>query len=196
MSLKEKIDETIRSLIANFTKYPDKYLTESDVRCFLFNKLMLNNEFSELRDTSDGSKSTSVHTEVRWYGKFNKLKWRSDVVILNVSTLKVKDGFFKLPSKGFGFNKPQAIIEIKLRRINGDSDNAFIKKIQEDIDKLNEIKEQVEGEYPCFLIIFDKKKDIQNSIQPSTKIKIFYKHSNFDTIAKKKRQMKNFNQKK
>ncbi|MBU0614187.1 hypothetical protein KJ766_02805 [Patescibacteria group bacterium] len=189
MSLEEKIDEIIRSLIDDFTQYPDKYLTESDVRCFLFNQLMQLPEFATLQDTSDGSKSTAIHTEVRWYGKSHKLRLRSDVVILNVADLQVKDGYLKLPSKSFGFNKPQAIIEIKLRRVNGESDNAFTKKIQEDIDKLKVIKEEVASEYPCFLIILDKLKDIHNNIPHSTEIEIFYKHSIFNTVADNNREV-------
>ena len=188
MLIQENINIVIENIINDFKLYPDKYLTESDVRCFLFNALMKINEFSELRDTSDGSKSTSVHTEVRWYGESGRLKWRSDVVILEVSNLRVKNGLFKLPSKGFAFNQPLAIIEIKLRRENGDTDNVFIKKIQEDIDKLKEIKGQVTGEYSCYLIVLDKKRDIQERIEESIEIKRFYKHSNFDAITNNNRQ--------
>ncbi|HPA49856.1 MAG TPA: hypothetical protein PLO36_06960 [Methanofastidiosum sp.] len=37
-------------------------------------------------------------------------------------------------------------------------------EIEKDICKLKEIKEEVEGDYPCFLIILDKKIDISQYI--------------------------------
>ena len=180
-NIEGKITQTITDLIDDFELHPGKYLTENDVRCILFKKLMEHQEFNQLQETEDGSCSIPLHTEVRWYGKSGKLKWRSDIVILDVSTLRVKNGIFRLPSKGYSFNKPLAIVEIKLRRINGHSDNAFIKKILEDVDKLEEIKRELSGDYYRYLIILDKKKSIEQTIQISYSedgIKLFYKHSN------------------
>jgi hypothetical protein len=158
---KNNIESAIRVLINDFKRNPNKYLTENDVRCVLVNKLIKIREFNELQSTEDGSRSIPIHTEVRWYGQYGKLKYRSDIVIVDVSTLRVRDGVIKLPSKGYGFNKPKAIIEIKFRRINGESSNEFIKKINKDINKLNRIKEQIEGDYFCCLVILDKKENIE-----------------------------------
>ena len=88
-------------LLQDFEKYPDKYLTEEDVRGFLVSNLLKHSEFNALQDTSDNSKSISLHSEVRWYGYSGKLKYRSDIVIIDVASLKAKDGMFKLPSKGY-----------------------------------------------------------------------------------------------
>jgi len=164
MSMQENIKSAIQNLVDDFKQNPDKYITESDVRCFLFSALMKIDEFSKLEDTSDGSKSISVHTEVRWYGNSGKLKWRSDIVILDVASLKVKNRVIKLPSKGYSFNKPKAIIEIKLRRINGESDNSFIGKIKEDVNKLKKIKDEINENFVSFVLILDKKKDIKSLI--------------------------------
>jgi len=154
----------INNLLDGFKQYPDKYLTESDVRCALVRELMKISSLNKLQNTNDSSKSISIHTEVRWYGQSGKLKWRSDIVIIDVQTLKVKDGLFKLPSKGYAFNEPKAIIEIKLRRINGESKSTFIKKINKDIDRLKQIKREIAGDYFCCLIILDKKDDINGDI--------------------------------
>jgi len=140
-------------------------------------------DFYRVEETVDGSKSISVHTEVRWYGESGKLRWRSDIVIIDVSTLIVKKVFFKLPSKSFGFNKPKAIIEIKLRRINGKSNKAFVAKIKEDIIKLKKIKREVEGDYFCCVIALDKKENIstsQNILSEQGGIKIYYKYAGQD----------------
>jgi len=165
MGIKEKIQQEINNLIKDFQEYSDKYLTEDDVRCFLVEKLMKHKEFSKPQSTSDNSQSVPLHTEVRWYGNSGKLKWRSDIVIIDVASLKVKDGMFKISSKGYSFNKPLAIIEIKLRRINGCSDDGFFKKIKKDINKLKKIKKEVQGDYFCCLVILDKRGNIEGKIE-------------------------------
>ncbi len=175
--MEEKITQTIKDLINDFEFYPDKYLTENDVRCLLFKKLAESQGLAQLQQTKDDSYSIPLHTEVRWYGKSGKLKWRSDIVVVDVSSLRAKNNIFRLPSKGYSFNKPLAIIEIKLRRTKGDTDNAFIKKVQEDVRKLKEIKKEVPGDYPCFLVVLDKKNDIQERIARADDVKIFYKYS-------------------
>ena len=184
------IDLEIQKLIEDFEKYPDKYLTESDVRCFLVEKLVKQPEFSRFQKTEDGSESISLHTEIRWYGKSNK-NVRYDIVIIDVSSLIVKDGAFKipeLPSKGFGFDTPLAIIEIKLRRVNDKS--AFIEKINNDIKKLTDIKEEIDAEYPSYLVVLDKKRNIEEKLRKlipqSTGIKLFYKSQPSNKTKSKK----------
>ncbi len=139
---------------------------------------MKNEVFCKVEDTADSSKSVSVHTEVRWYGDSGKLEWRSDIVIIDIHSLRVKNGIFNLPSKSFAFNKPKAIIEIKLRRINGASDNTFISKIKEDVNKLKAIKRKVYGNYYCGVVVLDKKKNIiYRAFRNNREIKIHYKYT-------------------
>jgi len=97
--VKGKINEAVRRLIEDFSRFPDKYLTENDVRCQLVYYLMQYSEFSSMQDTGDGSKSISLHTEVRWHGESGKLKWRSDIVIIDVSSLRVKIMYSDFPAK-------------------------------------------------------------------------------------------------
>lgn len=187
IDIKNTITSTINEILKDFGCFPSKYLTESDARCLLFNLLMQNDIFSELKPTADKDLSQSIplHTEVRWYGDSGKLKYRSDIVIIEVSSLRVKEKM-KLPSKGFSFNKFSAIIEIKLRRINGDPDKKFIEKIKADIKKLKNIKKKIDGvwDFIPFLLILDKKNNIQHSINSlsnkadsSNNLQIFYKSS-------------------
>lgn len=187
--MEEKITQTIENLINDFESYPDKYLTESNVRCLLFKELVESQELGQPQKTEDNSYSIPLHTEVRWYGQSAKLKWRSDIVVVDVSSLRVKNNIFRLPSKGYGFNKPLAIIEIKLRRTKGDTDNAFIKKVQEDVRKLKERKREIPGDYPCYLIVLDKKNDIQEKIARADDIKIYYKYSGNKPPSKTARKL-------
>jgi len=174
-----QIKEKINSLIEEFKQYPNKYLTEEDVRCNLIIRLAEIPGLNEMQDTHDNSKSTPIHTEVRWYGQSKGLKWRSDIVVIDVDTLEVKNRPFHLPSKGYGFLEPMAIIEIKLRRTNGQGDDKFMNDIEKDICKLKEIKKEVEGDYPCFLIILDKKIDISQSVpRGDNGLSIYYRFAN------------------
>jgi hypothetical protein len=177
--LKSKIESCIGEIERKFIARPDIYLTESDIRCHLFGALKQHQNLSQEIETSDGSYSIPLHTEVRWYGESGRLKYRSDIVVLDVTSLKVRNNLFRLPSKGYSFNKPNAIIEIKLRRRNGKSNTDFMDSIKRDIERLKEIKRQLElpNDFPLYFLIFDKKGNIQSeilAIPDATSIRIKY----------------------
>jgi len=154
-----KVEEKINILIEEFRKYPDKFLTEEDVRAYLYHLLL--EDLNIVKSTEDSSQSIPLHCEVRWYGNSGRLKLRSDIVLLDVSTLKTKNTkLFRLPSKGYSFNKPLVIVEIKLRRKNGSSDNEFKRKIKRDISKLKKIKMELNSGFNSYVLIFDKKKKL------------------------------------
>ena len=163
-----QINTALKSLKESFIQNPDIFLTEEDLRCNLF--LLLQQKVNVCRmifNTRDQSQSIPTHSEIRWYGNSGKLKHRSDIVILDPTTLRTTDKKMKLPSKGYGFNSFWAIIELKLRRINGKSDNQFLKEIENEFNKLREIKEETKynnkhSEAEHYLLCFDKKKDISN----------------------------------
>lgn len=174
---KRFIRDSISKLSEDFTSYPNKYLTEDDVRIHLC-KLLLE-KFGEIEATSDGDRSISLHTEVRWYGSGN-LKYRSDIVLIDVKTLDVKRTS-KMPSKGYAFNIPKAIIELKFRRPNGDSDKVFRRSVKNDFKKLTKIKSElssVSNNILSWLIAFDKKRNIVNFKIESDEINFIYRFSN------------------
>lgn len=134
------------------------FLTEDDVRCRLF---------MSLHEALESFPEASVHSEIRWYGRSlndndEELRYRSDIVIIDRNDLEVNStDTFDLPSKGFGFDKFYAIIEIKLRRPNEQTSLAkFNKKVDEDVEKLRTIRDRT---YPIdhrklfYTIAFDKK---------------------------------------
>ena len=165
--IKRAIEEVVDNLFRTFSKYPNLFLTEEDIRCYLVSKLLKISYFSLKQRTSDGYLSIPIHSEVRWYGASNKLKYRSDIVIMEPGDLRVREGKLKLPTKGYAFNHFWAIIEIKLRRINGKSDNQFFKDIIREKEKLISINKEIiykDEAYYC-IICFDKKKDISKQIK-------------------------------
>lgn len=166
------IENAIANLITEFETYPEKFLTEDDVRSYLYHLLL--ESFNQTSDTSDGEKSIPIHCEVRWYGN-GRMKRRSDIVLFDVSSLKTKNTIlFKLPSKGYYFDKPTAVIEIKLRRKEGgDSDKKFVNHIKDDRGKLLEITNN--GTYcPSYLIVFDKKKNMNFNVIDRDQHKEYY----------------------
>ncbi len=166
----DKANNAIQSLIDDFEKCPNKYLTEDDVRIHLCHLLM--NDFSKIEETNDNDCSISLHTEVRWWGD-EHLKYRSDIVLFDVSDMQVtKKKILELKNhtqKGYSANKIKGVIEIKFRRNKGDSNNQFLKKIKSDCDKLTKIKTmlEIDGEnkntFYC-LIVLDKKQNMKDKL--------------------------------
>ena len=180
MDIHQAIEKSVEKFVESVECSLD-YLTEDDMRCKLFS--ILQDEIPE----RVGRRPVSIHSEVRWYGdkRDNRrpLKYRSDIVIIDNTTLREGSFFFKAPSKGYGFNEYYGIIELKLRRQNGCSDNELLRKMNSDIEKLKSIGEYTSPLHsPVFyLIIFDKRKNIQPAIPEDSDVCIQYKY--FDTSA-------------
>lgn len=173
-----QVERAINKLIEQFDTHPHIFLTEDDVRSHLFIHLM--EQFTQLERTQDGQHSYAVHSEVRWYGEGN-LKCRSDVVVIDVRTLKVKH-YNKMPSKGFGFNIPKAIIEIKLRRPNGPTNRVFSESLRLDVEKLESLKRVFsrapDSSVEYWLVALDKKSPVQLANMGSPGIKFVYRFKN------------------
>lgn len=167
----------INQLIRDFQDNPDLFLTEEDMRCHLVSRLLKNRHLSTLKNTANGTKSIPIHTEVRWYGRNGKLKYRSDIVILDVKALKTKEPF-KLPSKGYGFDKFSVVIELKLRRFNNRSNPKLVKMLDYDFNRIKHLISEVDGlDVDYHILCFDKKSDISSLLtkyQNNRKIKFKY----------------------
>jgi len=160
---KQLVTDAVTELRSLFKSSPHLFLTEEDVRCFLFQLLIKRTGFGKYEN---GSLTSPVHSEVRWYGKEQNMHKRSDIVVLDVTDLRVTSEGFPLPSKGFGFNNFYAAIEIKLRRQGGECDNVWLRKLQKDLDTLRSLKTAVSNRYVplLMLIAFDRKKNIAPKI--------------------------------
>lgn len=175
---KYNVDSSISEVRELFINYPNIFLTEEDLRIHLCNSLY--QYISAVETTEDGDISIPLHTEVRWYGS-GDLKYRSDVVLVDVSNLRVLN-YEQLPSKGYGFNIPKAIIELKFRRPNGKPDHSFLRSIQYDIRKLAQLKKifiNAQGQHQTnyWLIVFDKKSDMTDQIPTPDGITVVYKYN-------------------
>jgi hypothetical protein len=128
---------------------------------------LLRDRFGIRETTYDGDQSIALHSEVRWYGN-GGLKYRSDLVVIDVGTLRVRNvAGLRLPSKGYAFNVPKAIIELKFRRPTGEGDAAFLESINADCLKLGTIRTELSDVAPhieCWVVAFDKKADISSQV--------------------------------
>ncbi len=167
------IQKIIKQEINGFFNYSwstKDFLTEDDIRCRLF---------SWLKRMSSLENNISVHSEVRWYGyEDKKMKYRSDIVIIDHNDILIEENdLFKLPSKGYGFDKYYTIVEIKLFRKNHKYSNKRLDNIvKKDIDKLSEIQQKTyrgsleSNSKSFYFIAFDvknKKKLLIDNIESS-----------------------------
>lgn len=155
INIKAIVEKCLKETRAIFLRYPGIFLTETDVVHCIAAKLLRNSALSKIEKTKNKDKSVAVHTEVRWYGRNRNLNMRSDIVVLDPRDLRTNGGAIVLPSKSYAFDKAFAVIEVKLRRDGRESNGKFIKRINEDIDRLNTIYEQVDT-FPAYLLILDK----------------------------------------
>lgn len=178
------IRSSIEAVVSRFRAAPNVFLTEDDLRVHLCSNLL--QHFGTEQRTQDGDKSISLHTEVRWYGEGN-LKTRSDIVLVDVSNLDVLR-HERMPSKGYGFNIPKAIIELKFRRPNGESDPQFVKKIQDDLSKLDLLRgifhdAQGRDQTEFWMVILDKKVRLPEPVCAPDGIQVIYEFSSQSPLS-------------
>lgn len=176
----ERINACISAATALFERMPHIFLTEDDLRVHLCRYLL--EHFGSEEQTRDGLSSIPLHTEVRWYGNDGRLRIRSDIVLMDVSSLYVSrlNALSRvLPSKGYGFHIPKAIIELKLRRTNGPSDAKFLESIDADVCKLKRLQgvfgAEPESENSSYwMVVLDKKGNIETSLPTSREVHLHY----------------------
>jgi len=178
----ELIQEAVNKLETDFISYPDKYLTEEDVRVHLCYYLLEN--FGEIKETADGGQSIALHSEMRWWGD-EKSRERSDIVIMNVSNLCVTEKWVReeiemgvVPRKGYSITWPIAVIELKLRRRNTRKlDSRFKNEVEDDINKLEKIKNRIPSSIdftPFYLVVALDKERLVETIKGKEGIKLKY----------------------
>lgn len=152
-------------------EFPNIFLTEDDLRMHLCSKLL--RHFSSLETTEDNDRSIAIHSEVRWYGD-GDLHLRSDIVLVEVSTLNVVK-YDKMPSKGYWFNFPNGIIELKLRRPIGMQNEVFRAAIDSDIGKLQRLRKVSKHDVPdrkqtqFWMVVLDKSSNLGLGLHESEK---------------------------
>ncbi|MFA5146639.1 MAG: hypothetical protein WC515_04620 [Candidatus Omnitrophota bacterium] len=193
------IERKIVELETEYQHTQGLILTESDLKCLLYNKLA---EIPVLRrslNTRDSHiKANSIHTELPWYDENRKLTIKPDITLLEPAHLSILHGYGlhpwqNLPSKGCSFSGNAIIFELKfIRARSGITQQKLRGSIKKDHRKIERLFIRLNSEgYShnvfCYFVIFNKtnKKcaefdDFMNSFRESNKYKMIYATGGID----------------
>jgi len=165
-SLKSIIEKKISQIENEYQKTQGLILTEDDLKCIIYKKLMEISDLSQRRQTQDKKiYAKSVHTEVSWYDKDNKLTIKTDITILEPKNLSILHKYgndkLRLPSKQFSFVGKCFIFELKFVRNKTGITPATLRKIKKDYDKIKRLFARLDSQGSsddifCYFIIFNK----------------------------------------
>ncbi|MBX2989127.1 MAG: hypothetical protein KF802_14650 [Bdellovibrionaceae bacterium] len=134
-------------------------LTESDLKCQVYSALMVPREFGELANTFDhGIRGSSVHTETKFFDHNGLLRQAPDLVVTDprrISITQRLDGD-PVPSKGFHFDGPAILIELKFLKRDGRPSAGTLGKIEGDIMKGETLNRRGDIDFHLFVAVFDR----------------------------------------
>ncbi len=197
-SVRTIIEQKITETEQEYQRIQGTILTEDDLKCLFYRKLMQIPVLSKRIKTQDKKiYAKSIHTEVSWYDRDGKLAIKPDITILEPENLSIlykynRDGSkLKLPSKQFAFNGNAIIFELKfIRNKTGITRRTFNGPIMNDYNKIQNLFERLNSqEMPdgifCYFVIFNKTNikcsEFDNFIQQngnSSRHKIIYATGN------------------
>ena len=154
--LKKKIEKKIYEIGEYANKNKAVILTETDIQCILYNKLLEIDILSRLEKTKNKEDIYThyVHTEMSWFDSNGKLAFRPDISLIKPNCIELNVG-----NRDFIFDGSSIIMEIKLNRSK--SSTKFIKEIKGDLEKFKKLKE-TSNDIFCFFIMYDKRKNVNN----------------------------------
>jgi hypothetical protein len=166
--LKYKIEQKIRELEQEYQYNQGLILTEGDLKCLVYDKLMNIPTITKYtRTINKNIFAGAIHTEISWYDKHDKLTIRPDITILEPDKLSIvndRTTHLKYPYKGFIFNGSAVVFELKfIRNINGIQTTTLVGKnsITKDFEKIQGLFKRLDEQMAsdsifCFFIIFNK----------------------------------------
>ncbi len=141
-------------------------LTESDLKCHLYYRLMQTMRYRLPYPTQENMiYANSVHSELPWYDDQNKLTIKPDITILEPGALSIVRGLgerLKLPSKQFEFSGKALIFELKfIRGKRGITKRVFDERILPDFMKIQRLFHRIDsqgvfGHVFCIFVVFNK----------------------------------------
>ena len=165
-SVRTIIEQKITEIEQEYKQTQGLILTEDDLKCLLYSKLMQIPELSQKIETQDkGIYSKSIHTEVSWYDIREKLAITPDITILEPEHLSILHRYgnkLSLPSKQFSFSGKAIIFELKfIRNKTGIRPTTFNGQIMKDYEKIRKLFARLDSqEAPdamfCYFVIFNK----------------------------------------
>lgn len=163
--LQRIIEYSIQRIGIQFKIVKGLILTESDLKCLIYSKLMMSSYFSRPHNTREHNiLSHRLHTELSWYAETGRLGIIPDITILDPRHLSIVYGLGDaiLPNKQYSFAGKSIIFELKfVKEPFGISRNVFIKDLIPDFRKINRLYRRLErdgmlDDVFCYFVIFNK----------------------------------------
>ena len=143
-------------------------LTESDLKCQVYSSLLLHEEFNELTPTFDREiRGIAVHTETKFFNQRGLLKQAPDLVVTDprrTSITQRLDGD-PVPSKGFHFDGPSILIELKFLKRDGRPTSSTLDEVEKDILKGRTLNRRADLDFHLVVAVFDRFWHGQNAVQ-------------------------------
>ncbi len=159
------IDAKIDNLASEYNQVQGLILTEDDLKCNLYCKLIQIPYLAEPDITADSwIKASKVHAELTWFNSVGELRIKPDITILdprNLSIVRAVQSGFDLPSKGCHFVGDAIIFELKFIRGHGGIAEATLQSVKDDVAKIKRLYEKIEGDgnkfsLVCYIVFFAK----------------------------------------
>ena len=156
------INNAMQEILNGYNKKPIEILTESDLHCAVYQKLLkIKNISSEI-----------LHSEIYWKNKNGKLVYRPDLSIIPKEDIVLcKEGKFEFDGKIGAI-----LFEFKFGK---SSHNKFCEDIEKDFNKFMELSKLNKEKIYCYFIILTK----DNKFNSSLKSIISKKGKNFKFIT-------------
>lgn len=185
-NLKRNIEVKLEELGEYYNQNKGVILTETDLQCILYNKLLEIPQLNRIERTANNEEIYShyVHTEISWFDDNGKLTLKPDISLISPSSLKVGNGQkgLAMPTKGFYFMGGGIIFELKFNRYK--STKKFLSEIKKDFEKFKKL-DRLHRDIYCYFVVFNKTSNMCNELinfiqnyNSSSKHKIIYKSGN------------------
>ena len=164
-NLLSAINAKIDDLGSEYRQTQGLILTEDDLKCNLYSKLIQIPYLAEPNTTVDNwIKASKVHTELSWFDSVGALSIKPDITILdpeNLSLLHAVQSGFNLRSKGCHFVGDAIIFELKLSRGRKGFTEKALKSVKDDVAKIKRLYEKIDGDgnkfsLVCYIVFFAK----------------------------------------
>jgi hypothetical protein len=143
VQLIDEVKNKISELSTEYRQSPGIILSEDDVKCHLFSKLLL--LFNNSMSTSDnGILANPLHSEIKFLDSNGHLSLRPDITIIDPCCLTIKrSDVIDISRKGFVFWGGSLIIEIKFCKAKSGINNKHVATYEEDCQKMLEIHQRL-----------------------------------------------------
>lgn len=138
-SISNRVLRELVNLAGWIKENPDVVLTEGDLQCHIFSRLLEIEGLSVLQKSLDGKFSIALHSEISYFGENNRLGNRVDIAVIDVKDLDTYADQGRRTGgrrrKDYAFDGSQIAIEVKVSR--NDSSKTVRKRLCKDLNKLS-----------------------------------------------------------